>query len=94
MLTVVWNPHEFRLVNVLLKRQKWTSQYYINDILPEIAALRDARDQRKLVVHADNAKPRVAKRVKQYIDENGLRSASHPPYSPDPAPSDFFSSAM
>jgi hypothetical protein len=32
--------------------------------------------------------------VKQYLDENGLSSAPHPPYSPDLAPSHSFSSAM
>jgi hypothetical protein len=47
MLTVVWNPHGIQLVNVLPKGQKWTSQYYIDHILPEIGALRDARDRQK-----------------------------------------------
>jgi hypothetical protein len=28
--------------------------------------------------------------VKQYLDENGLRSAAHPRYSPDLTPSNFF----
>jgi histone-lysine N-methyltransferase SETMAR len=90
MLTVVWNPHGFHLVNGLPKGQKGTGQDYIDHILPEIGALRVARDRRKLVVHADNAKPQVAKRVKQYLGENALRSAPHPPYSPDLAPRDFF----
>jgi hypothetical protein len=82
MLTVVWNPHGFHLVSLLPKGQKWTSQYDIDYILPEICALRDARDRRKLVVHADNTRPHVAKRVKQYLEDNNLESALHPPYSP------------
>jgi hypothetical protein len=36
MLTVVWNPHGFHLVSFLPKGQKWTSQCYIDHILPEI----------------------------------------------------------
>jgi hypothetical protein len=40
-------------------------------------------------VDADNAKPHVAKRVKQDLDENGLRSVPHPPDSPERAPSNF-----
>jgi hypothetical protein len=28
MLTVMWNPHGFHLVSLLLEEQKWTSQYY------------------------------------------------------------------
>jgi hypothetical protein len=83
MLTVVWNPHGFHLVSLLPKGQNWTSQYYIDHILPEICALRDARARRKLVVHADNARPHVAKRVKEYLEDNNLKSAPHPPYPPD-----------
>jgi hypothetical protein len=83
MLTVMWNPHGFHGVSLLPKGQKWTSQYYIDHILPEICALRDARDRRKLVIHANNARPHVARRVKQYLEDNNLKSAPHPPYSPD-----------
>jgi hypothetical protein len=90
MLTAVWNPHGFQLVGVLPKRQKWTNQFYIDHIPPEICTLREPGTQRKVVVHADNAKPHVAKRVKQFTDDNGLRTAPYPPYSPDLAPSDFF----
>jgi hypothetical protein len=89
MMTVVGNPHGFNLVSVLPKGQKGTSQYCVDHIIPEIGALCDARDRRKLVVHADNAKPHVGKRVKQYLDENGLRGAPYPLYSSDIAPSDF-----
>jgi hypothetical protein len=61
ILTVVWNPHEFNVVSLLPKGQKWTSQYYADHILPETWALRDARDRRKLVVHADNVRPQSPK---------------------------------
>jgi hypothetical protein len=76
MLTVAWNPHGFHLVSLLPKGQKWTSQYHIDHILPEICALRDARDRRKLVVHADNARPHVAKRIKQYLEDNNLKKCT------------------
>jgi hypothetical protein len=74
MLTVVWNPRGFHLISLLPKGQKWTSQCYIDHILPEICALPDARDHRKLVVHVDNARPHVAKRVNQYLKDNNLKS--------------------
>jgi hypothetical protein len=83
MLTMVWNPHGFHLVSLLPKGQKWTIQDYVDHILPEICTLRDATDHRKLVVHADNARPHVAKTVKQYLEDNNLKSAPHPPYSQD-----------
>jgi hypothetical protein len=89
MLIVVWNPHGFHMVNVLPKGQKWTSQYYIDYVIPEIGALRDARDRRKLAARTDSAKPHVAKRVEQYPDENDLKSTPHPPYCSDLAPNHF-----
>jgi hypothetical protein len=36
MLTVVWNPHGFHVIKVLPRGCKWTSQCYIDNILPEI----------------------------------------------------------
>jgi hypothetical protein len=89
MLTVVWNPDGFHLVTLLPKRQKWTSQYYIDYILPERCAPRDVGDRLKLVVHTDKARPPVAKRVKQYLEDNNLKSVPYLPYSPDLAPSGF-----
>jgi hypothetical protein len=61
----MWSPYEFHLVNILRKGQDWTSQYYIYHILPEIGALRNAKINKKSVVHAGNAKPHVANRAKQ-----------------------------
>jgi hypothetical protein len=83
MLTVVWNAHGIHLVSLLPKGQKWTSQCYIDHILPEICTLRDVRDRRKLVVYPDNARPHVAKRVKQYLEDDNLKSEPHLPFSPD-----------
>jgi histone-lysine N-methyltransferase SETMAR len=43
-----------------------------------------------LPVHADNVRPHVPTRVKQYVGDHSLGTALHPPYSLDLAPSDFF----
>jgi hypothetical protein len=59
--TVVWNPRGFHLVNGLPKGQPWTSQYDIDNVLAGICALREAGDPRRLVIHAENAKPHVSK---------------------------------
>jgi hypothetical protein len=90
MLTVEWNPHGFHVIKVLPRGCKWTSQYDVDNILPNICPLHIAGDRRKLVIHAVKASPHVSTRVKQYVEEPGLRTAQHPPYSPDLAPSDFF----
>jgi hypothetical protein len=90
MLTLVCNPSEFHLVSVLFKGQTCMSQYYINNILFEICALRDEKDQRRLVVHVNNAKWQGAKIVKHYMEDHNMRIAPHSAYSPDLTPSDFF----
>jgi hypothetical protein len=33
MITIVWNPHGFHLVDALPKGQKFNASYYINTIL-------------------------------------------------------------
>jgi histone-lysine N-methyltransferase SETMAR len=47
-------------------------------------------NERKLLVHADNARPHTAKLSTQYFNENQTKPAPHPLYSPDLAPSDFY----
>jgi hypothetical protein len=53
------------------------------------------KGERKLIVHADNARPHIAKATKAFCDNNFLRIVPHPhphpPYSLDLAPSDFSS---
>jgi hypothetical protein len=90
MLVVAWNPHELHVINVRPRGCKWTSQYSIDNILPEICALHSAGDRRKLGIHGDNARPHVSTRIRQDTEERSLRTALHPPYSSDLAPSDFF----
>jgi hypothetical protein len=45
---------------------------------------------RKFVVHMDNAIPHKAKLTKSCFKTLRLREVDHPPYSPDPARSDFY----
>jgi hypothetical protein len=47
-------------------------QCSFDNILPEIYALYDEKDPRRLVIHADDAKPHIAKGVNQYRDHHNL----------------------
>jgi hypothetical protein len=72
------------------------------------SAWSEERSERRLVVHANNARPHTTKVRKAFCDDydNFLRIALHPsyplyplyplypPYSPDLAPSDFFLSLI
>jgi histone-lysine N-methyltransferase SETMAR len=92
MLTIVWNPHRLHLIEVLEKGRKFNAGYYIAEILEPLSQWRSieaAGNERKLLVHADNARPHTAKLSAQYFNENRMKSAPHPSYSPDLAPSDF-----
>jgi hypothetical protein len=78
MITIVWNPRGFHVIQFLQKGIKWTSKYHSNTILSRIADLRDAGSHRKMIVHADNADPHVAKCVTEYMDHNSLKRADRP----------------
>ena len=45
---------------------------------------------KNLKFHHDNARPHVHKDVKKYLESQNLTVMSHPPYSPDFAPSHFW----
>jgi histone-lysine N-methyltransferase SETMAR len=97
MLTVAWNPRGFNLIKVLEKGRKFNSGYYIVEILEPLSQWRSIEapgDERKLLVHADSAQPHTAKLSTQYVNENRMESAPHPPYSPDLVPSTLMSSGM
>jgi histone-lysine N-methyltransferase SETMAR len=93
MLAIVWNRRRFHLIKVLQKGRKFNAGYYIAEILDPLSQWRSieaAGNERKLLVHADNVLPRAAKLSIQYFSENRMKSAPHPPYSPDLAPLDFY----
>jgi hypothetical protein len=65
MFTVVWNPHRFQVIQSLPKGFEWTGRYDSDNILSQIAALRDVGTYRKKIVHSENAGPPVAGCVMQ-----------------------------
>jgi histone-lysine N-methyltransferase SETMAR len=81
------------LIRVLEKDRKFNTGYYIAEILEPLSQWRSieaAANERKLLVHPDNARSHTAKLLTQYFNENRTKSAPHPPYSPDLAPLDFY----
>jgi hypothetical protein len=95
MLTVIWNPRGFHLIKVLDKVRKFNACYYIVEILQSLSQWRSieaAGNERKLLVHADNARPHTAVLPTQYFKEDRMKSAHilHTSYSPDLAPLDFY----
>jgi hypothetical protein len=83
MLTFFWNSYGFQVVDAMPKGEMFTAAYYIRNILTAIVACRGERGERRLVVHAENARPHTAKVTRAFYDGNFMRIASHPCYSPD-----------
>jgi histone-lysine N-methyltransferase SETMAR len=79
----------FPLIAVLPKGCTFKAEYYRDNILAALTQLRPEDDGEKLVIHADNAKAHTVQKCRTVCEENGLRFAPHPPYSPDLAPPDF-----
>jgi hypothetical protein len=90
MITVVWNPQSFHLVDALPKGQKLNASYYIDIILQRVLESRSSGPGPGLIIHADNARSHKALKTLRFCWENRLEMAQYPPYSPDLAPPDFF----
>jgi hypothetical protein len=81
MLTIVWNPRGFHLIKVLEKDRKFNAGYDVAEILEPLSqwrSIKTAGNERKLLVHADNAHLQTAKLSTQYFNENRMKSAPHP----------------
>jgi hypothetical protein len=99
MATIVLNPSGLPLVGILPNGYKFNSNYYrkereIFEPLSEWRREQAGGADRKLIVHANNAPPHTAAVSQEFMEENGLERAIHPPYSLDLAPFDLTSSAM
>jgi hypothetical protein len=90
MVTISWNPLGFPLIVALLQGCTFNAEYCRDNILTVLTQLQSEDDGRKLVVHADNARVHIAQKCRTSCEDNGRRLTSHPPCSPDLAPSDFF----
>ena len=45
---------------------------------------------RGILLHHDNASSHTALRTREFLEDSGLKTLPHPPYSPDLAPCDFW----
>jgi hypothetical protein len=78
---------------VLPKEQKLNTEYYMSAILQSFVAWRQTHViglERKLIVHADDPKFHTAKARLTFFEQNSLKMALYPLYSPDLATYDFF----
>jgi hypothetical protein len=61
MVTIAWNPLRFHLLDVLPKGNTFHAKYYRVNILTGLLPLHPQVDERRLAIHADNARPDTAR---------------------------------
>ena len=93
MLRIWWDirgPIHYELLkpNEKLDSEKYCQQ--LDNLKSAVQKKRPAMLNRKdVILHHDNARPHAALGTRQKIAEVGWEILSHPPYSPDIAPSDY-----
>jgi hypothetical protein len=70
MVTIVWNPQCFNLVDALPKGQKFNANYYIDRILQPLLESRSTVHGPGLIINADNARSQMAQKTIQFCREN------------------------
>jgi hypothetical protein len=76
ILTIAWNLSGFHVINCLSKGIKFNADNSINNILDPLAEwriTRVSRTNRKLLVHADSARPHTAKMSLDFLEQNGMK---------------------
>jgi hypothetical protein len=83
---MVWNPTGFYLINVLSKEVKLNTNHYVADTFVPLLKWRKTQvdgSDGKLIVHADHARPHMARVALEFLEHNGMKRAPRPPYSLD-----------
>lgn len=94
MYIVFWDARGILLLHQVPKGAT-VDRFYYSDVLENhlIPALRERRPDvslTSLLLQHDNAPSHTAGLTRDTIDDIGLKTLNHPPYSPDLAPSDYF----
>ncbi len=98
MLTVFWDA--YGIINAEFARANITAKSYLKTLAnvreqvrrkrPGLWEIDEQTGYRILWLQHDNAKPHMANPVVARLEETHVRCVTHPPYSPDLTPSDFF----
>jgi hypothetical protein len=60
IVIIAWNPLGFHLLDTLPKGSTFNAEYYRVNILTELLLLRSHVHERRLMIHADRARPHSA----------------------------------
>lgn len=75
----------------LEERRTVTADWYVHQCLPQVLhAVRTRLPKSGITLHHDNAPAHTAAATREFLASEGVQLMSHPLYSPDLAPCDFF----
>ena len=90
MISVIWSANGIKSITLLPQSERFTKQFFVDiEYLATLVFFWKHMPQRLgtgVILHLDNARPHLAD---EQMLELGVTRMSHPPYSPDLAPSDF-----
>lgn len=94
MLCIWWDQEGIIYYELLNPGETITGDRYHLQLMRLSQAIKEKREKTetrhdRLIFQHDNARPHVAKQVKNYLEYLGWEVLPHPPYSPDIAPSDY-----
>ncbi|CAF3560046.1 unnamed protein product [Rotaria socialis] len=82
------------LIHRIERVQAVRHHYYINQrlrrLIDEIKRQRSSHGTRGIKIHHDNGRPHAHKNVSDYLESEELAIISHPHYSPNLSPCDFW----
>jgi histone-lysine N-methyltransferase SETMAR len=93
MFTIMWSPHGFHVVDSLPDGTMMCSIYFTDVILAQTAAAffpAERKRSQAVTVHLGNCSIHRSRVTEDFMEQNGMESTPHPPYSPDLAPRNFF----
>ncbi len=69
---------------------EWYTEICLDLVFEAVTNKRPATGTRGLLLHHDNASAHTAAQAIDFLAEHGIQLVTHPPYSPDLAPCDYF----
>ena len=93
MATIFWDSSGVLLIDYMAHKTTITGQYYaglINQLREAIKEKRRGKLSKGVLLLHDNAPVHASRVAQAAIQQCGFEQLSHPPYSPDLAPSDFY----
>ena len=92
MATVFWDSQGILLVNFLPTEEKINVVHYcqtLNKLREAVRRKRRGRLTEGVILQHDNATPHTVNITKDWLRKYGWEVLTHPPHSPDLAPSDY-----